>query len=211
MNFWEVNSKLLGGFGYNLALFALTLLFSLPLGLIFCYIRMGRLKGIMQAVLWFLRGSPLMIQLFIVMYVPGLVFGIPIKSRFVVAVVAFAINYAAYFCEIFRGGIESIPIGQFEAGKVLGLSKWKIQRKIILPQVAKKVVPPMGNEVITLVKDTTLARVIAVPEMLMASTEFTTKGLVWPLFYTSVFFLGATAVLTVLLKYIERRFAYYAG
>jgi polar amino acid transport system permease protein len=172
---------------------------------------MGRLKIIMQAIIWFFRGSPLMIQLFIVMYVPGLLFNIPIKSRFTVAVIAMSINYAAYLCEIFRGGIESIPKGQWEAGKVLGLSKWTIERKIILPQVVKKCLPPFGNEVLNLIKDTTLARVIAVPEMLMASTEFTTKGLIWPLFYTTLFFLGATAILTYLLRYFEGRFAYYEG
>jgi polar amino acid transport system permease protein len=172
---------------------------------------MGKSKAIMQGVIWFLRGSPLMIQLFIVMYVPGLLFNIPIKSRFTVAVIAFSINYAAYFCEIFRGGIESIPKGQWEAGQVLGLSKWAIERKIVFPQVVKKIIPPFGNELLTLIKDTTLARVIAVPEMLMASTEFTTKGLIWPLFYTTVFFLIATAFMTFFLKWLEGRFAYYEG
>ncbi len=211
MSFWEINAKLLGGFVINIKLFLLVLLISLPLGLIFCYIRMGKLKLIMQTVIWFLRGSPLMIQLFMVMYVPGLLFNTPIKSRFAVAVIAMSINYAAYLCEIFRGGIENIPKGQWEAGKVLGLSKWTIERKIILPQVIKKCLPPFGNELLNLIKDTTLARVIAVPEMLMASTEFTTKGLIWPLFYTTVFFLGATAILTYILKYLERRFAYYEG
>ena len=211
MSFWEVNAKLLEGFMVNIELFFLVLLLSLPLGLIFCYLRMGKAKLIMQAVIWFFRGSPLMIQLFIVMYVPGLLFGIPIKSRFAVAVIAMSINYAVYLCEIFRGGIESVPKGQWEAGKVLGLSKWTIESKIILPQVVKKCLPAFGNELLSLIKDTTLTRVIAVPEMLMASTEFTSKGLIWPLFYLSVFFLIATAILTYVLKYFERRFAYYEG
>ena len=209
MSFWEVNIKLLGGFLVNIELFFLVLLFSLPLSMLFCYIRMGKLKLIMQVIIWFFRGSPLMIQLFIFMYVPGLLFGIPIRSRFMVAVIAMSINYAVYICEILRGGVESIPKGQWEAGKVLGLSKWIIAYKIILPQVIKKCLPAFGNELLNLIKDTTLARVIAVPEMLMASTEFTTKGLIWPLFYTTVFFLGATAILTCLLKYCEGRFAYY--
>ena len=152
-----------------------------------------------------------MIQLFIVMYVPGLLLGITVKSRFAVAVIAMSINYAVFLCEIFRGGIESISKSQWEAGKVLGLSKWTIECKIILPQVVKKCLPPFGNELLNLIKDTTLARVIAVPEMLMASTEFTTKGLIWPLFYTTVFFLLTTAILTYLLKYFERRLEYYEG
>ena len=139
----------------------------------------------------------------------GLLFNIPIKSRFTVAVIAMSINYAVFLCEIFRGGIESMPKGQWEAGKVLGLSIWTIECKIILPQVIKKCLPPFGNELLNLIKDTTLARVIAVPEMLMASTEFTSKGMIYPLFYTTVFFLGATAILTCLLKYFERRLAYY--
>lgn len=209
MSFWEVNQKLLGGFAINVELFLLTLFFSLPLGVVFLYLRKSKLKPIISATIWYLRGSPLMIQLFIVMYVPGLVFGIPLKSRFVVAIVAMVINYAAYWCEIFRGGYESIPKGQWEAGQVLGLPKWAIERKIILPQVVKQIIPPFGNELLNLIKDTTLARVIAVPEMLMASTEFTSKGLIWPLFYTTIFFLISTAFLTWILKIAERRFAYY--
>ncbi len=150
-----------------------------------------------------------MLQLFVIFYVPGLVFGIPMRNRMLAALIAFVINYACYFSEIFRGGIESIPKGQYEAGQVLGLTKKQIFFKIVLLQVIKRIVPPMSNEIITLVKDTSLARVIAVGEILMAAERFAGKGIIWPLFYTGVYFLIFCGVLTVLFGYIEKKLDYF--
>ena len=152
-----------------------------------------------------------MLQLFVVFYVPGLVFDTPMRNRMLAAVIAFVINYACYFSEIYRGGIESISQGQWEAGKVLGLTRPQIFFKVILLQVVKRIVPPMSNEIITLVKDTSLARVIAVAEILMAAERFTGKGLIWPLFYTGVFFLLFNGVLTLLFGYLEKKLDYFKG
>ena len=150
-----------------------------------------------------------MLQLFIVFYVPGLIFGIPMRNRMLAALIAFVINYACYFSEIFRGGIESIPKGQYEAGQVLGLTKAQIFFKIVLLQVVKRIVPPMSNEIITLVKDTSLARVIAVGEILMSAERFAGKGLIWPLFYTGLYFLLFNGLLTILFGYIEKKLDYF--
>ena len=150
-----------------------------------------------------------MLQLFVVLYVPGLLFDMPMRNRMLAALIAFVINYACYFSEIFRGGIESIPKGQYEAGQVLGLTKKQIFFKIVLLQVIKRIVPPMSNEIITLVKDTSLARVIAVAEILMAAERFAGKGIIWPLFYTGVYFLIFCGVLTVLFGYIEKKLDYF--
>ena len=150
-----------------------------------------------------------MLQLFVVFYVPGLVFGTPMRSRMAAALLAFVINYACYFSEIFRGGIESIPKGQYEAGQVLGLTKSQVFFKVILLQVVKRIVPPMSNEIITLVKDTSLARVIAVSEILMSAERFAGKGIIWPLFYTGVYFLAFSGILTLLFGYIEKKLDYF--
>lgn len=150
-----------------------------------------------------------MLQLFIVFYVPGLVFGIPMRNRMLAALIAFVINYACYFSEIFRGGIESIPKGQYEAGQVLGLTKSQVFTKIVLLQVVKRIVPPMSNEIITLVKDTSLARVIAVGEILLAAERFAGKGIIWPLFYTAVYFLLFCGLLTLLFGFIEKKLSYF--
>ena len=150
-----------------------------------------------------------MLQLFIVFYVPGLIFDIPMRNRMLAALIAFVINYACYFSEIFRGGIESIPKGQYEAGQVLGLTKAQIFFKIVLLQVVKRIVPPMSNEIITLVKDTSLARVIAVGEILMSAERFAGKGLIWPLFYTGLYFLLFNGLLTILFGYIEKKLDYF--
>ena len=150
-----------------------------------------------------------MLQLFVVFYVPGLVFGVPMRNRMMAALVAFVINYACYFSEIFRGGIESIPKGQYEAGQVLGLTKTQIFTKIILLQVIKRIMPPMSNEIITLVKDTSLARVIAVGEILLAAERFAGKGLIWPLFYTGAYFLIFCGLLTLLFGFIEKKLSYF--
>ena len=210
----EVVASLTGGFLENLQLFALTLVMAIPLGLIITLGSMSRIKPLrwlVRTFIWIIRGTPLMLQLFVVLYAPGLIFGTPIKSRMTAALVAFVINYAAYFSEIYRGGIESISKGQYEAGQVLGLTKAQIFWKIICMQVVKRIVPPMSNEVLTLVKDTSLARVIAIPEIIMSAERFAGKGLIWPLFYTGAFFLLFCGVLTVVFSRIEKKLDYYQG
>ena len=200
------------GFLENCRLFFETLLFSIPLGLLICFGSMSKfkpLKYLIKTFVWIIRGTPLMLQLFIVFYVPGLIFGIPMRNRMLAALIAFVINYGCYFSEIFRGGIESIPKGQYEAGQVLGLTKAQIFFKIVLLQVVKRIVPPMSNEIITLVKDTSLARVIAVGEILMSAERFAGKGLIWPLFYTGLYFLLFNGLLTVLFGYAEKKLNYF--
>lgn len=214
MSFTQVSLELLEGFVQNCYLFAATLLFSLPLGLVISMGSMSKfriIKYITKAFVWVIRGTPLMLQLFVVFYVPGLLFNAPMKSRMTAALIAFVINYSAYFSEIYRGGIESIPKGQYEAGQVLGMTKSQIFFKVVLMQVVKRIIPPMSNEIITLVKDTSLARVIAVSEILMEATNFTSKGLIWPLFYTAIFFLLFCGGLTLLFNFIEKKFDYYRG
>lgn len=200
------------GFLENCRLFFETLLFSIPLGLLICFGSMSKFKPLsylIKTFVWIIRGTPLMLQLFIVFYVPGLIFGIPMRNRMLAALIAFVINYACYFSEIFRGGIESIPKGQYEAGQVLGLTKAQIFFKIVLLQVVKRIVPPMSNEIITLVKDTSLARVIAVGEILMSAERFAGKGLIWPLFYTGLYFLLFNGLLTILFGYVEKKLSYF--
>ena len=214
MSFVQVTLELFEGFFQNCYLFGATLLFALPLGLIISMGSMSKIKiikFITKAFVWVIRGTPLMLQLFVVFYVPGLVFDTPMKSRMTAALIAFVINYAAYFSEIYRGGIESIPRGQYEAGQVLGMTKSQIFFKVVLMQVVKRIIPPMSNEIITLVKDTSLARVIAVSEILMEATNFSSKGIIWPLFYTALFFLAFCGGLTLLFNYIEKKFDYYRG
>ena len=176
MTFQQITLDLLEGLGQNLQLFLLTLVFALPLGLIITFGSMSKfapLKYLTKTIVWIIRGTPLMLQLFVVFYVPGLVFGIPMKNRMLAATIAFVINYACYFSEIYRGGIESIPNGQYEAGQVLGLTKTQTFFRVVLMQVVKRIIAPMGNEFLTLVKDTSLARVIAVSEIIMAAERFT--------------------------------------
>lgn len=213
-NFLSVTLELLKGFGENIKLFGLTLLLALPLGLIITFCTTSKfkpLKYLAKTFVWIIRGTPLMLQLFVVLYVPGLVFGVPIKIRFTAALIAFVINYACYFSEIYRGGIESVPVGQYEAGQVLGMTKSQIFFKIILMQVVKKIIPPMSNEIITLVKDTSLARVIAVAEIIMAADRFSARGIIWPLFYTGLFFLIFNGILTLIFGRIEKKLDYYRG
>lgn len=213
-NFSSVTVELLKGFGENVKLFGLTLLMALPLGLIISFCSMSKfkpLKWLAKGFVWIIRGTPLMLQLFVVLYVPGLVFNYPIKIRFTAALIAFVINYACYFSEIYRGGIESIPVGQYEAGQVLGMTKTQIFFKVVLMQVIKRIIPPMSNEIITLVKDTSLARVIAVSEIIMAADRFSARGIIWPLFYTGAFFLLFNGLLTLLFGAIEKKLDYYKG
>ena len=212
MGFWQVTLSLLSGLKNTCLIFALTLLIALPLGLIISFGSMSKFKPLsvlVKVFVWIIRGVPLMLQIFIVFYVPGMIFGTPIASRFTAVIIAFVINYACYFSEIYRGGIESIPRGQYEAGEVLGLTRSQIFFKIILMQVVKRILAPMSNEVITLVKDTALARVILIVVILKAAEEFTSYGLIWPLFYTAVFYLVFVGILTLLFGFFEKKLSYY--
>ena len=211
--FIPVTLELLAGFWESIKVFAMTLLFSVPLGLVICFGSMSSfrpLQWVTRTVVWIIRGTPLMLQLIIIFSGPGLIFGLPSMSRFAATIVAFAINYACYFSEIYRGGIESIPRGQYEAAQVLGMTKAETFFKVIFMQVIKRILAPMSNEVITLVKDTSLARVIAVAEIfLVTQTELLSKALIWPLFYIAVFFLLFVGILTVLFQYLEKKLSYY--
>ncbi|MCL2096135.1 MAG: amino acid ABC transporter permease [Oscillospiraceae bacterium] len=210
----EVTQNLVRGLGQNAVIFFVTLAFSLPLGMVVTFGAMSKfypLRWLCKILIWVVRGSPLLLQLYIVFYVPGLIFNMPMRNRILAALIAFVINYSMYFAEIYRGALENIPKGQFEAGKVLGLSKTQVFFHVILFQVVKRITAPIGNEVITLVKDTSLARVIAVQEILMHATRYTAYGLIWPLFYTLVFFLAATALITLLFEYLERRVSRAVG
>ncbi len=214
MSFQAINALLLDGFARNCLLFFLTLLLALPLGVIVLFGSKSRFKPLRYLVrgfVWVIRGTPLMLQLFVVFYVPGMLFHVSLLSdRFTAALVAFVINYACYFSEIYRGGIEAIPKGQFEAAQVLGISKKDTFFKVTLPQVVKRIVPPLGNEVITLVKDTSLARVISVAEIFYANeVKILSYGIVWPLFYIGAFFLIFVGALTLGLRYLEKKLSYY--
>ena len=211
--FLTVTMSLLEGLATTVKLFALTLLFSLPLGLIISFGSMSRFKVLrypVKLLVWIVRGSPLMIQLLIVYYGPGLLFGWDLLPRFTAALVAFVVNYSCYFSEIYRGGIEAIPKGQYEAGQVLGMTKSQIFFRVVLLQVIKRIVPPMSNEIITLVKDTSLARIISVYELTFTGYSFMkSSGLVWPFFYTGVFYLLFVGILTILFNLIERKLSYF--
>ena len=232
--FLNVTLDLLNGFGTTVKLFGLTLLFALPLGLIFSFCSMSKFKpvsALMKIFIWIIRGTPLMLQLIVVFYGPGLV-GAWAEDmlavydnafmqwlatwngldRFPAVLVAFVINYACYFSEIYRGGIESIPKGQYEAGQGLGMTKTQIFFKIVLLQVIKRIIPPMSNEIITLVKDTSLARIIAVYEIIWSAQVYIkSAGLIWPLFYTAAFYLIFNGILTVLFRKIEKKLDYFKG
>lgn len=215
MDFLGVNAQLLGGFKYTLLIFFITLVAAIPLGLPIALGSMSRfklLRWISRAFVWVIRGTPLMLQIMVVFYVPGLVFGTPFRSRIIAVIIAFIINYAAYFSEIYRGGIESIPVGQYEAGQVLGLTKTQTFFKVVLFQVVKRIMAPMSNEVITLVKDTSLANVIAVGELIMSAQNIVkVYAIIWPLFYTAIFYLIFCGVLTLLFNALEKKLNYYRG
>ena len=220
-SFYNVTLSLLEAFKENLVIFVITLLCAIPLGLLMTFGSMSKfkpLRWLVRTFVWIIRGTPLMLQLFVFMYGPGLMFGIvypdsilgiSINNRMIAALLAFIINYAAYFSEIYRGGIEGIPKGQYEAGQVLGMTKSQVFFKVVLIQVVKRIVPPMGNEIITLVKDTSLARVIAVGEIMMTANEYVADGIIWPLFYTGIFFLLFCGLLTILFSKIEKKLDYY--
>ena len=229
MSFVEVTQFLLDGFWISLLIFAVTLLCGAPLGLPIAFCSMSRFKPVRyvsKVIVWIVRGIPLMLQIFIIFYVPGLLFDKPIFSeldryffktyriqdagRVIAVLIAFTLNYACYFSEIYRGGIESISKGQYEAGYVLGLTKSQIFRKIILKQVIQRIVPPMSNEIITHIKDTALANCIVVSEIVMQAKKLAAnKALVWPLFYTGVFYLIFVGVLTIILGKVEKKLSYF--
>ena len=229
MSFLEVTAFLFDGFLISLLIFAVTLLCGAPLGLPIALCSMSRLKvvkSISKVIVWIVRGVPLMLQIFIIYYVPGLLFQKPIFSqmdrfffmnygindagRIIAVLIAFSINYACYFSEIYRGGIESISKGQYEAGYVLGLTKRQIFRKIVFKQVVQRIVPPMSNEIITLIKYTALANCIIVCEIIKQAKELAaTKALVWPLFYTGVFYLIFVGFLTIVLGKVEKKLSYF--
>ena len=233
MTFAQITAELLGGFGLTCLLFLLTLLFSLPLGLLISFCSMSRLRvlrTVTKVLIWIIRGIPLMLFICMIYYLPGLL-GVSVNvfdsldryftfragsrellyyGSFCAVLLAFVINYSCYFSEIFRGGIESIPRGQYEAGQVLVMTKHQIFRHVILKQVIKRIVPPMSNEIITLVKDTALANTIAIPEIIKRAKDMAaTQALTWPLFYTAVFYLLFVGVLTVLLGRLEKKLSYF--
>ena len=211
--FWSVTASLLEGFGMTLKIFVLTLVFAIPLGLLISFGAMSKFRPLMWLIktfVWIIRGTPLMLQLIIIYFGPGLLFDWELLPRFAAVMVAFVINYACYFSEIFRGGIEAIPKGQYEAGQVLGMTKSQIFFKVLLLQVIKRIVPPMSNEIITLVKDTALARTISVYEIIWnAQVYIKSAGLIWPLFYTGVYYLVFCGILTLLFGYLERKLDYF--
>ncbi len=209
-----VTSKLLEGFYLNCQIFFTTLLFALPLGLLVCFGSMSKLRlirGLTRTFVWIIRGTPLMLQVMVVFYVPGLLFQMPMRNRIMAACIAFVINYAAYFSEIYRGGLESIPQGQYEAGQVLGMTEGHIFSRVVLMQVVKRVLAPMSNEVLTLIKDTSLANIIAVSEIIRTANNFASDGLVWPLFYSGAFYLIFCGGVTLLFRFFEKKLSYYEG
>ena len=206
--FLEVFSALCSGFLVSCEIFVLTLVFALPLGLIIAFGTMSRfrvLRAVLKTFVWIIRGTPLMLQIMFIYYGPGLLFRWQAMERLLAVLIAFVINYACYFSEIYRGGIESISKGQYEAGQVLGMTKAQIFFKIVLLQVIKRIVPPMSNEIITLVKDTSLARIISVVELLFEAERYLLQGLIWPLFFTAVFYLAFVGILTLLFHFIEKK------
>ena len=210
--FANVTLSLMGGFVTTVQLFCLTLVFALPLGLLISFGSMSRitpLRALIKIIVWIVRGTPLMLQIIIIYYGPALVWGIKLP-RFSAALLSFVINYACYFSEIFRGGIQGIPSGQYEAGQVLGMTKSQIFFKVTLLQMIKRIVPPMSNEIITLVKDTSLARIIAISELIKSGESFMkSDGITWPLFYTGVFYLAFSGILTLLFNFIEKKMSYF--
>ena len=212
MDFSTVNMMLAKSFLLNCQIFVITLVLALPLGLVISFGTMSKFKPVnwlARLYVYLMRSTPLMLQLAIIYYLPGILNPGHILPRLTAACLAFVLNYAAYFSEIFRGGIQGIPRGQQEAGQVLGMTKGQIFRHITLMQLIKRIVPPMGNEVITLIKDTSLANFIMVKEIIAMAREFGNKAMVWPLFYTGVFFLVFNGIVTLLLSKTEKKLGYF--
>ena len=216
--FWTVTQSLISGLGTATQLFALTLLFGLPLGLVIAFGSMSKwrpLKAVVDVIVWIIRGTPLMLQLIIIYYGPGLwldsnIWGGGSSGRMTACVIAFVINYSCYFSVIYRGGIQGVPVGQREAAEVLGFTKSQIFFKVTLLQMIKRIVPPLSNEIITLVKDTSLARIIAITELIKAGESYMkSAGIIWPLFYTGLFYLVFVGILTIVFNLIERKLSYF--
>lgn len=227
MDFGYVTQQLFGGFALTCLLFIITLVLSLPLGLLISFCTMSRFKPLkifFKIIVWIVRGIPLMLQIFIIYFLPGLFsevnffgtldnyfyfnFGVQNGGAFLAVSIAFVFNYACYFSEIFRGGIESVSASQGEAGKVLGMTRSQIFNNVILLQVVKRIIAPVSNEIITLVKDTALANSIGVLEIIIVAKQFT-KYAVWPLFYSGVFYLVFVGLLTLLFGFIEKKLSYF--
>lgn len=236
MNFWTITQELLQGFGITCLLFIMTLILAIPLGLLFSFFSMSKLSVIKvptKIFIWIIRGIPLMLFIFVIYYLPSLLANgnaslnifntIDLKmtiasgsnellwqGRFLAVLIAFVVNYACYFSEIFRGGIESVSQGQYEAGYVLGMTKSQVFFKIVLKQVIKRIVPALSNEIITLVKDTALANAIAVPEIIKCAKDMaSSQALIWPLFYTAVFYLLFVGLVTIVLNRVEKKLSYF--
>ena len=214
--FWTVTQSLISGLGTATQLFALTLLFGLPLGLVIAFGSMSKwrpLKAIVDVIVWIIRGTPLMLQLIIIYYglwLDSNIWGGGSSGRMTACVIAFVINYSCYFSVIYRGGIQGVPVGQREAAEVLGFTKSQIFFKVTLLQMIKRIVPPMSNEIITLVKDTSLARIIAITELIKAGESYMkSAGIIWPLFYTGLFYLVFVGILTIVFNLIERKLSYF--
>ena len=213
MDFLTVTKQLTEGFGTTLLIFIVTLVCAIPLGLVITFGSVSGIKPLRwltRTLIWIIRGTPLMLQVIVVFYGPGLIFHTPMRNRLMAVLIAFVINYAAYFSEIYRGGIESIPKGQYEAGQVLGMTRRQTFFSVILLQVIKRIIPAMSNEIITLVKDTSLARVIAVIELVKAAESIVaTYAIIWPLFYIGAFYLLFSALLTFVLGKAEKKLSYF--
>lgn len=212
--FLRVTLSLLEGLSTTIKIFGITLIMALPLGLLISFGSMSKVKILkypIKLLIWVIRGTPLMLQLIVFGLGPGLL-GIQGMNLFVAVIIAFVLNYACYFAEIFRGGIEGVPKGQYEAGEVLGLTKSQIFFKIVLKQVIKRIVPPMSNEFLTLVKDTSLANTIMIYEITWnAKRLMNSEHILWPLFYSGVFYLALCGILTLIFGYIEKKLDYYKG
>ena len=227
MNTWQVLYDLLSGFGLTLKLFGLTLLISIPLGLLFSVLCMTRFKPVsylMKFIIWVVRGTPLLLQCVVVTFIPSVLFKIPNKDfanmlgidtmadlQFAFVLIAFALNYACYFAVIFEGGFKSIPRGQYEAGQVLGMTRTQIFFRVVLMQMVRRIVSPMSNEVITLVKDTALARALSVVEIIAIAYEKVNKyAVLTPLLYAGLFYLAFSGLLTLLFHFLEKKLSYYS-
>ncbi|MBO7341877.1 MAG: amino acid ABC transporter permease [Clostridia bacterium] len=216
MSFWQITLSLFEGFGYTLAIFAITLAAAIPLGLVVALGSMSKFKPVStlcKGLVWIVRGTPLMLQIIVFAYGPGLWLNIPIRTvqqQLLMVCIAFSINYACYFSEIFRGGIQSISQGQYEAGQVLGMTKRQIFFRVVLLQVTKRIIPPMSNEIITLVKDTALASVVVHVDLFTIAKQIVNREVIlWPLFYAGLFYLIFNGLLTVVLGKLEKKLDYF--
>ncbi len=216
MSFWQITEQLLEGFVYTLAIFGITLATAIPLGLLIALGSMSKFKplnALCRGFVWVIRGTPLMLQIIVFAYGPGLWLNIPIRTlsqQLLMVCIAFTINYACYFSEIFRGGIQSISQGQYEAGQVLGMTKRQIFFRVVLLQVTKRIIPPMSNEVITLVKDTALASVVVHVDLFTIAKQIVNREVIlWPLFYAGAFYLLFNGLLTVLFSKLEKKLDYF--